>query len=326
MFTRWGRIPEVGEYKKTTCSTKSEAIEDFKKMFALKTGNEWDTVLKTQNVAPVPNKYRVVFIDPETQRSQEAQKLLFPIDKLSSDNALNLNISSETKNLLLDILSHVQSAQHEIIIDPLVLCNKLTQDNINSAKILSESMMKLIEEKNLELKSCSKKSLAAPKVIKILEQITDINCQMYNQIPLPDKRLILPAFHEEAMKMKTVLLDKIRRQVLFNQILFAMEFKKNIVHPLEYFSKCLTFYPQPLEPQSLEAQILIRFVSRSSKTINIDSIFTLQGRQESLVKPNNSWLLFTEINKQDVFASIIGEPVPFTSGIFGEVRDLLFRD
>ena len=41
VVTRWGRIGEYGAHQRIPFSTLPEAVEEFSKIFELKTGNRW---------------------------------------------------------------------------------------------------------------------------------------------------------------------------------------------------------------------------------------------------------------------------------------------
>lgn len=41
VWTRWGRVGEMGSFQRTPFPTEIEAITDFNKQFKAKTGNEW---------------------------------------------------------------------------------------------------------------------------------------------------------------------------------------------------------------------------------------------------------------------------------------------
>lgn len=41
LFTRWGRIGDVGQFQQTPFPQLSDAIVEFKKIFRSKTGNDW---------------------------------------------------------------------------------------------------------------------------------------------------------------------------------------------------------------------------------------------------------------------------------------------
>ena len=44
LFTRWGRIGDIGQFQKTPFGTKEDAIAEFKKIFKSKSGNDWANV------------------------------------------------------------------------------------------------------------------------------------------------------------------------------------------------------------------------------------------------------------------------------------------
>lgn len=331
LFTRWGVFPEVGDYKKKTCSTKSEAISEFKKVFSEKTGNEWDTVLRTQRVDTVPNKYRVVFIDPETQRSHTQQNEFPFLDQLNSETNMtplsgnnnipnHHSIPNESRLLILHLMNSVQNTRHTLNIDPIVLCKKIGISNIQTAQEQIDKMIKLVQDKDNEIKASEgNKTIAAPKVLPLLYCITDLNIQMYQQIPLPDKQLLIPGFEMHNMIEKKQLLDNIHRQLLYKQLLLAVDAKKDTVDPFDFFRCSLAYSINLLEPESLESQLLLRSVSRSCKGMSVKGVFSLESREQIPSKVLNPWLLFSEIPRDDVVASLLGLAIPSTSGPFGQV-------
>jgi predicted DNA-binding WGR domain protein len=56
LWTRWGRIGDVGQYQRTPFSTRLGAEDEFKKVFKQKSGAKWDDV---QNYQAIHKKYKL---------------------------------------------------------------------------------------------------------------------------------------------------------------------------------------------------------------------------------------------------------------------------
>lgn len=44
LFTRWGRIGDVGQYQHTPFQNEADAVKEFKKIFREKSGNKWEDI------------------------------------------------------------------------------------------------------------------------------------------------------------------------------------------------------------------------------------------------------------------------------------------
>jgi hypothetical protein len=187
-------------------------------------------------------------------------------------------------------------------------------------------MTKKVEQKENELKAVgSKKSFVVTEIMPLLETIADLNTEMYQQIPLPDKQLLLPGFELQTMKEKKQLIDNIHRQLLYKTLLLYIDAKKNFTHPMQLFSSCLAYAINVCEPRSLESQLLLRYISRTSKGMSVNGIFSLESREDTVPsKVLNPWLLFAEMPKDDIVASLLGHNIPSIVGPFGEVIEPKF--
>ena len=63
LWTRWGRIGEIGQYQRTPFQTKEEAIKEFNKVFKQKSGAKWEEF--DNNYVPIPSKYVIKRIGGE---------------------------------------------------------------------------------------------------------------------------------------------------------------------------------------------------------------------------------------------------------------------
>ena len=73
LFTNWGRIGDYrnGQYQNTPFGTAQQAIDEFKKVFKSKTGNEWKDRAGFEAKA---KKYRLVDVDLLKRVKREALK------------------------------------------------------------------------------------------------------------------------------------------------------------------------------------------------------------------------------------------------------------
>lgn len=57
LFTRYGRIGDMGQYQQTPFKNKEDAIKEFCKIFKDKSGNEWEN---KNNFVKKPKKYQLI--------------------------------------------------------------------------------------------------------------------------------------------------------------------------------------------------------------------------------------------------------------------------
>jgi len=150
LFRAWGRVgTTIGGNKLQRYSTVSEALEDFKALYAEKTGNEW---ADRKNFAKQPNKFYPLDID-YGQDDEELQSKIVPgsISKLSTpvQDIIKMIFDIEAmKNALVEFeidlkkmpLGKLSKKQIESAYSVLSECQKLVSSGENAAsKILDAS-------------------------------------------------------------------------------------------------------------------------------------------------------------------------------------------
>ena len=102
VWTRWGRVGEVGSSADKHCTTMNDAIKEFKKKFKDKTKNDWD---KRSNFVPQPGKYTLIDMGDEDEDDEGAMVGLAHLNaRLSSiyfsGNGRNRCSSCKSKRVL----------------------------------------------------------------------------------------------------------------------------------------------------------------------------------------------------------------------------------
>lgn len=330
-FTRWGRVGEVGQYKKTTCSTDKEAIDEFKKMFNTKTGLDWDSSQTSLSSAhppssPAPsNKYHFVKIDYNIASVTHDQSISTFVGTLSSESlikssSLSPDIRDLLKDLLIKSLDSLKTPLVDVERNSYAFCKTVTFDNVAKARTMLDTIKRLIEDKNDEMKSFTKKnSSAAPKVLKVLEQIIDINSEIHQLIPLLDKRLLIPSFDIDSWTKQKDLVEGLQKRLILHQIIASSHFRRDQVNPFDFLYNCLPFHLHVLNEESFEGQVILRYVHRTTG-ITIKGIFSIpQDDHPANLTVLNPWLLFSEVTNQDILPVLIGQQPAKVSDVLGEV-------
>jgi len=328
-FTRWGRVGEVGQYKKTTCSTDKEAIDEFKKMFNTKTGLDWHSQTP-QSSAQTPlspalsNKYHFVKIDYNIASVTHDQSISTFVASLSSESLIkSSSLSPDIRDLLKDLLIKSLDSLKTPLVDlernSYAFCKIVTFDNVAKARSLLATIKRLIEDKNDEMKSFTKKnSSAAPKVLKVLEQIIDINSEIHRLIPLLDKRLLLPSFDIDSWTKQKDLVEGLQKRLILHQIIASSHFRRDQANPFDFLYNCLPFHLHVLHEESFEGQLILRYVHRTTG-ITIKGIFSIpQDDHPANLTILNPWLLFSEVTNQDILPVLIGQQAAKVSDVLGE--------
>lgn len=314
LFTRSGNVGEVGQHKKTTMNTQQDAIEEFQKVFTAKTGNNWSSIVSTENAfKPVAGKYRIF---------QALNKPVLKLDMESCQSSPLANVTSQALNSLLNNSTYALPNELDdvTILDDGALCK--------CDEILS-TLEKLIEDKDNDLKGQGDTSSLSSKTGKVVEQIFDLSLELNNLLNTDLTERMKPILEKSDLHAKERLVRLIRDQHLCLQIMKAAKSRssnnsknnnksdsngnvngnsnnisssKDNLTASQYLKSCLHYQFHPLQYSALETQLILQWIHNSSlgEPPQVNQIWSLapkSGISSEVIMTShpNVWLLFYEL-------------------------------
>jgi len=166
LFTRWGRIGDVGQYQRTPFATFKEAKDEFCKLFKQKTANDFtETCLeKRKEFESKAKRYALVSLDLRRKpKLKEIDFRLFNNDESSQFDLCMFRSHAASKSYkeffsdLLDV-NFLKSQIDENHLSPDYLpLSRLSRDTIDKAAEILNRKLKPLIEKRMELEKVNKK-------------------------------------------------------------------------------------------------------------------------------------------------------------------------
>ena len=97
LINRWGRVGTSGNLKKTYFDSKSDAIEEFKRIFYSKSGNDWNSV-NDSNINSVANQDKYRMVEPKRNVKVMGFNLNLQINQLVS---IKSELSIDLRDLII---------------------------------------------------------------------------------------------------------------------------------------------------------------------------------------------------------------------------------
>ena len=179
VFTRYGRIGDSGQHQMTAFGKKEEAIEDFRKVFHSKSGNQWNP---SGTFEKVKNKYKLVKFN-----SVEAKEILvdFYESRLEADLP-PCDLQPKVKDLFKEVASSkvlYSRVTNELKIDISQLpLSKLNKPDLMQAMTILQELQKAAREHTKE-SSVDITDLDSKKIAELLDDIADMTSQYYELVP-----------------------------------------------------------------------------------------------------------------------------------------------
>ncbi|XP_055957133.1 poly [ADP-ribose] polymerase tankyrase [Patella vulgata] len=319
LFTRWGRIGDIGEYQHTPYPTAEEAAKEFCKIFKSKSGNDWQNLDSFVNQ---PKKYRLIHC--------EAKKKV-PSVELDLTSKLPSKLSPQVLDLMKEMCdkSMLEQATRKIGLDPsLMPFGQIKREVLLEArKILQQlgELISIVEKQESNLLSEVQNELQTN-----VEKICKLTNEYYHLIPMDgyshDK--IEPIDKKETLKHHLRLLSNLLDLEVASKILLGAQYQIKDMNPFDYIYKAINCKIQPLLEETIETQYLLGYIRASDPSVKPHAIFKLSrpGEEESINAKNlkNHRLLFHGSNMGN-FISILNRgllvapvDVPITGHLFGE--------
>eukprot|EP01087_Luapelamoeba_hula_P009311 TRINITY_DN2401_c0_g2_i2.p1 TRINITY_DN2401_c0_g2~~TRINITY_DN2401_c0_g2_i2.p1 ORF type:complete len:1324 (+),score=258.43 TRINITY_DN2401_c0_g2_i2:192-4163(+) len=304
LWTRWGRIGQVGQFQRTPMATPAEAVAEFEKIFKAKTGNVFKEIDKFEkkdkkynlmskpNVASVRDvlkPFHMPYLD-DWRSDQILQKRLNPLpynnnfekspdevrrlieerrQELRAESKyppsrLPVEIEFAMKNLT-EVASISQAMKSEGIDTDVLPLSRLSRDVLQKAYQTLVEIRPLLAEAEQHRNDISMTSdMDRARVVH--EQIAELTSSFYELIPHRDFAYDkMEVFSTvPALEKKIALLQSLKEYEIASKILLGAHYRQNEINPLDYCYKAFGIRLQALPSDSDEYKLLHKYAAASS--------------------------------------------------------------
>lgn len=288
LFTRWGRIGEVGKYQKTPFATLDKAIKEFKKTFKSKTGNNWNAV---KEFKAVPKKYRLV----DQQRRVRRKQRQYKVDIGTAIKTVESKLPTPLFELIKSLVGFhtaedaLRSYSSDKSFTPFSL---LKTETLLKAESILTDIEKLIKDKE----SITQKD--SNDYSKVTHEIIDLSEEFYHLVPLFGYQYekLSPLFTPEELRDKQELIFNLLHFEYAFELLLAAQLRSQDVNPIDYIYRCLGSHLQLLDKNEEESQLILQYIHNTANNPVVKAIYRVNRTgEEDRFKANNvgnNWLLW----------------------------------
>ena len=186
LFTNWGRIERYGhgQFQNTPYSAPEEAIAEFCKIFAAKTGNKWD---EKERFVAKPRKYRIVEMELATKVIRPPVNIDLKSTKTSSLPKLVVKLLEEAASPAMLEKAYTSAGDIDTGAVPF---SRIKREVVEKARGMLTEIGPLVEEKEkLDSKKYEvegeKQAEVLAKLDKVLVKICQLSSEYYHLVPKP---------------------------------------------------------------------------------------------------------------------------------------------
>ena len=252
LFTRWGRIGEVGAFQKTPYS-KEECIAQFEDIFLKKTKNEWKD---RENFKKHWWKYQLTNVNYSNVSHQD---YLVPFDFTASKESILQPSVQEILREITQIAMYVKGIKNSgIDTDQMPFSNINRKDLLKARESLTKLREILEELEPLEAQLNRYNKDGKDKVVALREKCWYHSSRFYEMIPHEQfKNEIVPPINKlSTLKEKAEMIDNLINFEMASKILLGAHKNSNEVNPLDYCLNAMGVDIEALDKASTEYDTL----------------------------------------------------------------------
>lgn len=290
LFSRWGRVGDSGQWRKSAYASLTEAAREFARLFRMKTGNSWEDL---HNFKAQPRKYRPVQL--EKRRSPPPREL-----PMNLSGPCPSRLPPPLQRLLRNLAEPELLARAPLSLgsEGQVALELLGQESLNTALALLEDIRQLVQEK-ASIQASAEQHQQESKLPELMLRIVEKSEELYCLIPVRGRRFerLEPLFEERGVQRMAALVHSLVHLQLATQLLLGAQLKATELHPLDYVYRSLRCKVQLLQEHVAEAQTVLQYVLNSAKTpprvVGVYRV-TREGEPQRLAscELSNHWLLW----------------------------------
>jgi ankyrin repeat protein len=269
LFTRWGRIGEVGMNQRTAFGDLPSGESEFRKIFKQKSGNEWGTPFN-----PVQGKYKVLPLSLKTYKHNDFLK---PLNYDGVPTSLQPSVAAAMKVVTDVKLYHLQFQSFQINVEVLNFSN-IPHSMIEEA----ETVLKEISRRNKKLSGG--KVTDTTEMLTLKQEVMDLSSRYYELIPKLgyENVLIPPIVNDHDLKANFDLLHTLRNVEAASKMLLGAKLREKVVSPLDYIVSSMQLRLEAVETESAEHQLLAKYVVAGGHSMDkVASIIRVERSSEA---------------------------------------------
>lgn len=298
LFTRWGRIGEVGAFQKTPYS-KEEWIKEFEDIFRSKTKNEWSS---RKEFKKQWFKYQLVNVN---YSNVEIEDYLVPFDFGNwKKSELHPTVQEALKEMT-QVAMYVKGLRDSGINVKQMPFSNINRDDLLKARKSLTKLREVLEElEPLELRLNRFNQENKDKIISLREKWYYHSSRFYELIPHEEfKNEIVPPIKSLAMlKQKAEMIDNLVNFEMASKILLGAHKNSKDINPLDYCMKAMGVNIEVLDKSSTEFTTLkeycvLTWPENKNAYRKIRNIFKIERKgegeaYEAFKNLGNKFLLF----------------------------------
>jgi ankyrin repeat protein/predicted DNA-binding WGR domain protein len=275
LFTRWGRIGEVGAYQRTPFSTREEAEKNFKSLYRNKTGNDWG-----KNFKRVKNKYCVMALEKSRLIAKDY------ITDISYENCPKSNLDEKLEEVIKGIS---KSTIYRESMSRYRLDVEVLNFSCISKQALEDAENILLELANLI--NLLGKSKSVDNSLNIKEKIFDLNSRYFELIPhtANNNARMIPIQRPNVLSNEISMLSELKNIETSSKIILGALKNQHNINPAEYIYNCLQTSIEIIQSASPEHDLISKYYYNGEDSFKISNIFRLKrkGEKERISKYNH---------------------------------------
>lgn len=266
LYTRWGRIGEVGASQRTPFADKEEAVSEFKKIFKAKSSNEWGGMFERKK-----GKYAIMKLELEKVNCKD---FISEFSLEVPESNLEKTVVEAVKNFSSQMIYRACFRSFNVDVNILNFSN-LSKQAIDEAEHLMLEIAKLSKRMKGESDTSIK--------IEIIQEVQDLSSRYYELIPIihQTNTAVAPIIHPNIIKQNLDKLLLLRNIELASKVILGALHQQTIINPYDYIYTCLDTNIKCLENNDEEAKLIIKYLEKGGGNGKKVSIFKLNRKGEA---------------------------------------------
>ena len=267
LYTRWGRIGEVGASQRTPFGNRDEAVDEFRKIFKAKSGNEWGSTFEKRK-----GKYLMMKLDLKQVKCKDF------ISEFNTEGVPEAEIGPDVEGIVKEFSSQTIYRtifrSFDININVINFSN-LSKDTIHNAEQIMLEISK--RSKAMELEADTSKK------IEIIEEIQELSSRYYELIPTVHQTnsAVPPIIHPNTIKLNLDKLSLMKNIELASKVILGALHQQYNINPYDYVYRCLDTNIMKLPNNDEEAALIFKYLEAGGGNRMYASVFKLERKGET---------------------------------------------
>lgn len=277
LFTRWGRIGDVGQYQQTPFPSREETVKQFKKIFKEKSGNEWQNKAKFEKK---PSKYLLLKKQRKTQMKDSLINFNLESDKLIPSSQLDARTFRFMKKFCtVEQFRNRIKRFTQVDFDYLNL-NALSKEKIFECIRILQSINSNLQQIKLNMGNLLQNNIKLTQ--ELSEKVAEKSSEFYALIPHKNFRnkAIVPINAQTIQPTIQLIMDLLDLE-LINKMLLAAQFNLYKINPMDYCFYALNVRMMLVHPDNQEYALIKKYAEQSGVDLLDSDVYALERKGEA---------------------------------------------